>query len=447
MSELLSPAEVQPADESISMLKAGLNQVLLDQGQRGRPGGDRDARARARAARGPARPRQDRAVQGPRAAARRCRSSASSSRPTCCPATSPAPTCSRARPPRASSSAPGPLFASIVLADEINRSSPKTQSALLEAMQERSVTVLGTTHSLPDALLRARHPEPHRARGHLPAARGAARPLPVPRRRCRRVGARTLRHPAHPARARRRRRELKPVLDARRPRAALRRGRPGAPAPAGGRLHRPAGRGHPPATRRAPPTRCGASSATAPLPAPRSPSPPAARAGALAKGKPNVGFDEVKELRRAGAQPPPGALLRGRAGEGGAVGRGERAARQGPRGAACLSCSPPRWWPCCRTARPTTTRRRPASSRGGGARLPLGRAGPDGELLLRPAEPHRRGRRPDPRLGRRRRAHTPRRASTRCACTSTTPRGRARRCGCRSSRATRARTPSPARWS
>jgi MoxR-like ATPase len=43
----------------------------------------------------------------------------------------------------------GPLFASIVLADEINRSSPKTQSALLEAMQEHQVTVLGTTHALP----------------------------------------------------------------------------------------------------------------------------------------------------------------------------------------------------------------------------------------------------------------------------------------------------------
>ncbi|MCB9732610.1 MAG: AAA family ATPase [Deltaproteobacteria bacterium] len=45
---------------------------------------------------------------------------------------------------------PGPLFAHIVLADEINRASPKTQSALLEAMQERSVTVLDTTHALPD---------------------------------------------------------------------------------------------------------------------------------------------------------------------------------------------------------------------------------------------------------------------------------------------------------
>ncbi|MFU8892402.1 MAG: AAA family ATPase [Luteolibacter sp.] len=44
---------------------------------------------------------------------------------------------------------PGPLFANIVLADEINRASPKTQSALLEAMQERRVTVLGVTHVLP----------------------------------------------------------------------------------------------------------------------------------------------------------------------------------------------------------------------------------------------------------------------------------------------------------
>jgi len=44
---------------------------------------------------------------------------------------------------------PGPLFANIVLADEINRASPKTQSALLEAMQERRVTVLGETHQLP----------------------------------------------------------------------------------------------------------------------------------------------------------------------------------------------------------------------------------------------------------------------------------------------------------
>ena len=43
----------------------------------------------------------------------------------------------------------GPIFANLVLADEINRASPKTQSALLEAMQEHSVTVLGETHALP----------------------------------------------------------------------------------------------------------------------------------------------------------------------------------------------------------------------------------------------------------------------------------------------------------
>ncbi len=44
----------------------------------------------------------------------------------------------------------GPLFANIVLADEINRTPPKTQAALLEAMQERQVTVGGTKHTLPD---------------------------------------------------------------------------------------------------------------------------------------------------------------------------------------------------------------------------------------------------------------------------------------------------------
>ncbi len=44
---------------------------------------------------------------------------------------------------------PGPIFANLVLADEINRASPKTQSAMLEAMQERRVTVFGETHPLP----------------------------------------------------------------------------------------------------------------------------------------------------------------------------------------------------------------------------------------------------------------------------------------------------------
>jgi MoxR-like ATPase len=44
----------------------------------------------------------------------------------------------------------GPLFGNVVLADEINRTPPKTQAALLEAMQERQVTVGGTKHKLPD---------------------------------------------------------------------------------------------------------------------------------------------------------------------------------------------------------------------------------------------------------------------------------------------------------
>lgn len=44
----------------------------------------------------------------------------------------------------------GPVFANIVLADEINRATPKTQSALLEAMQEHHVTVAGQTHHLPE---------------------------------------------------------------------------------------------------------------------------------------------------------------------------------------------------------------------------------------------------------------------------------------------------------
>ena len=48
---------------------------------------------------------------------------------------------------------PGPVFANILLADEINRATPKTQSALLEAMQERSVTVAGSTHRLEEPFM------------------------------------------------------------------------------------------------------------------------------------------------------------------------------------------------------------------------------------------------------------------------------------------------------
>ncbi|MCC6728735.1 MAG: AAA family ATPase [Chthonomonadales bacterium] len=48
---------------------------------------------------------------------------------------------------------PGPVFANVVLADEINRATPKTQSAMLEAMQEHAVTAGGARHALPDPFL------------------------------------------------------------------------------------------------------------------------------------------------------------------------------------------------------------------------------------------------------------------------------------------------------
>jgi MoxR-like ATPase len=48
---------------------------------------------------------------------------------------------------------PGPLFGNLILADEINRTPPKTQSALLEAMEERQLTVAGNTYKLPDPFL------------------------------------------------------------------------------------------------------------------------------------------------------------------------------------------------------------------------------------------------------------------------------------------------------
>src|SRR4051812_23777190 len=49
--------------------------------------------------------------------------------------------------------APGPIFANLILADEINRTPPKTQAALLEAMQEKQVTVAGRTRKLEEPFL------------------------------------------------------------------------------------------------------------------------------------------------------------------------------------------------------------------------------------------------------------------------------------------------------
>ncbi len=72
----------------------------------------------------------------------------------------------------------GPVFGNFVLADEINRAPAKVQSALLEVMQEQQVTIGGRDLRGAAAVPRARHAEPDRVRGHLPAARGAGRPLP-----------------------------------------------------------------------------------------------------------------------------------------------------------------------------------------------------------------------------------------------------------------------------
>jgi MoxR-like ATPase len=153
VSELLSPLEVQAAGERIAALKAGLNQILLDQGPvvdrvvtavlarghvllEGLPGLGKTelVKGLARLLGLPFRRVQftpdllpgditGTYVLGDGSEERRF------------------------------VFRPGPLFASLVLADEINRASPKTQSALLEAMQEGHVTVLGTSHPLPSPFL------------------------------------------------------------------------------------------------------------------------------------------------------------------------------------------------------------------------------------------------------------------------------------------------------
>lgn len=55
---------------------------------------------------------------------------------------------------------PGPIFSNVLLADEINRATPKTQSALLEAMEEHQVTLDGKTRELPSPFLLLQHKTP-----------------------------------------------------------------------------------------------------------------------------------------------------------------------------------------------------------------------------------------------------------------------------------------------
>jgi MoxR-like ATPase len=67
---------------------------------------------------------------------------------------------------------PGPLFHHVVLVDELNRSTPRTQSALLEAMAERQVSVDGTTHTLPDPYLVIATQNPQDDLGTFPLVAG-----------------------------------------------------------------------------------------------------------------------------------------------------------------------------------------------------------------------------------------------------------------------------------
>jgi MoxR-like ATPase len=71
----------------------------------------------------------------------------------------------------------GPIFANFILADEINRAPAKVQSALLEAMQERQVTIGNETLPLEEPFLVLATHEPHRTGGHLSPARSAGGPL------------------------------------------------------------------------------------------------------------------------------------------------------------------------------------------------------------------------------------------------------------------------------
>jgi MoxR-like ATPase len=67
---------------------------------------------------------------------------------------------------------PGPVFANVVLLDEINRTTPRTQSALLEAMDEHAVTVDGTRHALPDPLFVIATQNPLEHHGTYPLPEG-----------------------------------------------------------------------------------------------------------------------------------------------------------------------------------------------------------------------------------------------------------------------------------
>ena len=89
----------------------------------------------------------------------------------------------------------GPIFSNLILADEINRAPAKVQSALLEAMQERQVTLGDETYALPQPFLVHGHAESARAGRHVSAARSAGRPLHAQGHRRLSESRRGTRHP------------------------------------------------------------------------------------------------------------------------------------------------------------------------------------------------------------------------------------------------------------
>ena len=140
----------------------------------------RPPRRGPRAHRGRPRRRQDAPRPGLRARARPRRSGASRARPTCCRRDVTGASVLDEAGAGCPASCPGPVFTNVLLVDEINRATPRTQAALLEAMQERQVSVGGRHAPLPDPFLVLATQNPIEYEGTFALPEAAARPVPRP---------------------------------------------------------------------------------------------------------------------------------------------------------------------------------------------------------------------------------------------------------------------------